>query len=38
MAGGSAPQVSRQHQVGDRREEVDGGSTVGWRLDLQEEI
>jgi len=34
----AAPQVSCEHQAGDRREEVGGSTDVGWRPDLQEEI
>jgi len=34
----TTPQVSRQHQAGDRREEVGRGTEVGCRPDLQEEI
>jgi len=32
------PTLSRQHQAGDRREEVGRGATVGGRPDLQEEV
>jgi len=40
-AGGAldaAAQITRKHQAGDRRDEVGGGPTVGWRPDLQEEV
>ena len=40
-AGGAldaASQIAREHQSGDRREEVGGGTTVGGRPDLQKEV
>jgi len=36
--GDTAPQIPCQHQEGDLGEEVDGGSTVGRRPDLQKEV
>jgi len=40
-AGGAldaAPQVPGEHQVGDRCEEMGGGTGMGWRPDFQDEV
>jgi len=37
-AGGASSPIPRQPQAGDLGEEVGGGTPVGWRSDLEDEV